>query len=240
MSFANVYDDAKRAEAYATLDFPGTYYLAFRDLPAIISEHVNGRQALDFGCGAGRSTRFLKRLGFDVTGIDVSSRMIELARAADPKGTYRRVADGDLTAFEGRRFDFILSAFAFDNIPGIAHRMELLRGLGRLLGSGGRLVLLGSTPDIYTHEWASFTTEAFPENRRARGGDEVRIVMKDVPDRRPVVDLVWFHEDYLGLFAAAGLALVAEHRPLGREGEGQKWLAETTVAPWAIYVLKKL
>ena len=34
MSFTNVYDDAQRAEAYGTLECPGTYYLAYRDLPA--------------------------------------------------------------------------------------------------------------------------------------------------------------------------------------------------------------
>ncbi|MEE8632751.1 MAG: class I SAM-dependent methyltransferase, partial [Candidatus Bathyarchaeia archaeon] len=62
MEFSNVYEDSERAEAYSKLEFPGTYYLAYRDLPKIISDHVKGREALDFGCGTGRSTRFLKRL----------------------------------------------------------------------------------------------------------------------------------------------------------------------------------
>ena len=51
VSFSNVYDDTERAKAYAALEFPGTYYLAYRDLPAIISQyvaqHVSGREALD-------------------------------------------------------------------------------------------------------------------------------------------------------------------------------------------------
>ncbi|HSJ16044.1 MAG TPA: class I SAM-dependent methyltransferase, partial [Longimicrobiales bacterium] len=126
MSFSNVYDDAQRAAAYATLGFPGTYYLAFRDLPALIHEHVAGRRALDFGCGAGRSTRFLQQLGFDATGIDISASMIAAARRADPGGSYRLVADGDFGELEPGRFDLILSAFAFDNIPGTAWRAELL------------------------------------------------------------------------------------------------------------------
>lgn len=66
------------------LSFPATYYLAYRDLPAIISQyvaqHVSGREALDFGCGAGRSTRFLKKLGFNAVGIDISSSMIQVAK----------------------------------------------------------------------------------------------------------------------------------------------------------------
>ena len=40
--FSNCYEDARRAEAYAKLEFPGTYYLAYRDLPEIIFEHVTG------------------------------------------------------------------------------------------------------------------------------------------------------------------------------------------------------
>ena len=37
-------------------------------------------------------------------------------------------------------------------------------------------------PAIYVNEWASFSTRDFPENRNARDGDRVRIVMLDVPD----------------------------------------------------------
>jgi ubiquinone/menaquinone biosynthesis C-methylase UbiE len=239
MSFSNVYEDTVRAEAYAKLEFPGTYHLAFRDLPAIIAEHITGRKALDFGCGAGRSTRFLKKLGHDTIGIDISSSMITLARNVDPSGTYRLIDDGDFSAFEPARFDLILSAFAFDNIPDEKKRCELLSGLRRLLNSEGRIVLLGSTPDIYTHEWASFTTKDFPENRHARSGDKVRTVMKDVEDQRPVVDLFWRHEDYLNLFAASDLELVTHYKPLGHKDEPYQWLTETSIAPWVIYVLRK-
>jgi SAM-dependent methyltransferase len=239
MSFGNVYDDAERAEAYATLEFPGTYWLAFRDLSAIIAEHVAGRDALDFGCGAGRSTRFLKGLGFDATGIDVSESMIERARSADPGGDYRLIDDGDFSALEPARFDLILCAFPFDNIPGAERRRDLLRGMRGLLNSEGQIVLVGSAAEIYTHEWASFSTKDFPENARAKSGDTVRIVMTDVDDRRPVVDAIWFHDDYLRLFAEAGLDLVAHHSPLGRKDEPYAWVTETSISPWFIYVLKQ-
>ena len=237
MPFANVYDDARRADAYATLEFPATYYLAFRDLPAIIAQHVSGRVALDFGCGAGRSTRFLRTLGFEATGVDISASMIERAQAADREGSYRLIGDGDFSGLAPGSFDLILSAFAFDNIPGAARRAQLLGSLRQLLERDGRVILLDSTPEIYLHEWASFTTCAFPENRAARSGDPVRIVMKDVVDQRPVVDFLWSHEDYLGSFDAAGMHLIAEHRPLGSEREPWRWQSELSVAPWVIYVL---
>ena len=239
MSSTNVYADPTRAEAYAGLDFPGTYSLAFRDLPPLLEKHVAGRTALDFGCGAGRSTRFLKRLGFETIGIDISQRMIEMARAADPTGRYQRIENGDFTLLHPGRFDLVLCAFPFDNIPGVSNRRNLLHGLAQLLEPSGRIVILGSTPEIYLHEWASFTTKSFPANRTAKSGEEVHIVMKDVTDSRPVVDFLWSHEDYLELFATSGLELVTEHRPLGSEKEPYDWVSETSVAPWVLYILKK-
>lgn len=238
MPFPNAYDDPQRATAYAALEFPGTYYLAFRDLPEIITRHVDGRVALDFGCGTGRSSRFLQRLGFGTTGVDISASMLEQARRADPGGAYRLIGDGDFGGLAPGSFDLVLSAFAFDNIAGAVRRAALLGGLRKLLTPKGRIILLDSTPEIYAHEWVSFTTSAFAENRAARGGDPVRIVMKDGGDQRPIVDFIWFDEDYLRLFAAAGLALVAVHRPLGNPEEPWDWGSELTIAPWVIYVLE--
>src|SRR5262245_15256173 len=121
--FANVYDDQARAAAYSTLEFPGTYYLAYRDLPEIIREHVCGRTALDFGCGAGRSTRFLRGLGFEVVAVDVSAPMLGRARERDPKGDYRLVPDGDLSGLPADSFDLALSAFTFDNVPTVEKKV---------------------------------------------------------------------------------------------------------------------
>ncbi len=111
MGFVNCYEDVTRASAYATLEFRNTYYLAFRDVPAIISEHVAGKRALDFGCGTGRSTRLLRQLGFPATGVDISEDMLRLARTADPEGDYRLVPEDNLSQFANRAFDLIFSAF---------------------------------------------------------------------------------------------------------------------------------
>ncbi len=239
MSFSNVYEDPRRAAAYATLEFPGTYFLAYRDLPALFREHVHGRCALDFGCGAGRSTRFLARLGFEATGVDVSAEMVRLARERDPGGDYRVIADGDFSALPAGGFDLVQSLFTFDNVPGRDHKTALFAGLRERLAPGGRLVSLVSTPEIYVNEWASFTTKDFPGNRAAKAGDPVHTRMVDVEDPRPVEDVLWPHEDYLDVHAGAGLRAVAEHRPLGRADDGVAWVSETRVAPWAIYVLER-
>jgi SAM-dependent methyltransferase len=236
--FSNVYDDNTRAESYAKLEFPGTYYLAYRDLPQIISKHVKGKKALDFGCGTGRSTRFLKKLGFDAVGIDIAPDMIRKAREFDPEGTYYLIKDGGLGQFRGADFDLALSVFTFDNIA--ENKIGLFRQLRDLLNSNGRIISVVSSPDIYKNEWASFTTKDFPENLTARSGDKVRIIMTDVEDRRPVEDIVWYDESYCEVYKQAGLELVETYKPLGREDETVVWVNETRIAPWVIYVLKKI
>lgn len=236
MDFSNVYDDATRALSYASLEFPNTYYLAFRDLPGILGRWAPGRAALDFGCGTGRSTRFLKGLGFDALGVDLAPAMLALARERDPTGDYHLVGEDGPIEFPGASFDLVLAAFTFDNVPGPETKVRLLTTLRRLLRPAGVLVNLVSSPDIYRNEWASFSTRDFPENRTARSGDRVRTVMTDVPDRRPVDDILWDHEAYLASYSAAGLEVLEVHRPLGRADEPYPWVAETRIAPWVIYV----
>lgn len=238
MNFVNCYADADRANAYATLEFANTYYLAYRDLPAILAEHVTGTRALDFGCGTGRSTRFLRKLGFGVTGIDVSEQMLQIARATDSSADYRLVPSNNITDFTAETFDLVLSAFTFDNIPGTM-KASIFCDLGRLLTAKGRIVCLVSSPEIYTHEWASFTTKDFPENAKARSGDVVRIVVTDHEDRRPVEDILWADESYRAIFQQAGLDTVQVLRPLAKGDEPYSWVSETKTPPWVIYVLKR-
>jgi len=117
MEFSNTYQDPRRAAAYDELEFGGTYYLAFRDLPRLLRVNVSGERAVDFGCGTGRSTRFLQQHGLATVGLDISAEMVAIARKRDPAGDYRVIADGDFSALPAAGFDLILSAFTFDNIP---------------------------------------------------------------------------------------------------------------------------
>jgi len=239
MGFFNSYDDAKRAEAYAKLEFPGTYYLAYRDLPEIIFEHVKGRKAVDFGCGTGRSTRFLRKLGFDAVGVDIAEDMIKKARELDPRGDYRHVRESSLNELENEAYDLVLSAFTFDNIPTMEKKVENLKAIRMLLKSEGIIVNLVSSPEIYTHEWTSFSTKDFPENKHAKSGDKVKIIITETDDQRPVEDVVWTNEYYQKVFNKAELECTRIYKPLAKDDEPYEWINETKIAPWVIYVLKK-
>ena len=239
MSFFNTYADESYSASYAKIEFPGCYYLAYRDIPEVIRKYGLTGRAVDFGCGAGRSTRFLRGLGFDVTGIDISGSMIDKARELDPAGRYLVIRDGDFSGLPQNAFDLVLSMFTFDNIAGEAWRAELFRRLGNLLNDNGKIICLDSTPEMYTHEWVSFSSRDFPENARATSGDKVRVINLDSGDRRPCGDILWTDEDYRACFENAGLRLAGSQKVFAREDEPYPWINETKIAPWIIYIAER-
>ena len=83
------------------------------DAPPLIAAHagllpaVTGDRVLDIACGQGRMSRYLARLGADVTGIDIPAAMLGKVRAAGPGNITYIHADvtGHLAWWDGRSFD---------------------------------------------------------------------------------------------------------------------------------------
>lgn len=166
--------------------------------------------------------------------------MLTLARKRDPHGEYRLVPDGKLGGFATGVYDLVLCAFTFDNIPTMEKKVLLFQSLKHLLKPNGCLVSIVSSPEIYVNEWASFSTKNFPQNRNAKSGEKVFIVMLDVEDSRPVEDIIWTDQAYEETYKRAGLVPVDIYKPLGKEAEPYKWVSEKTIAPWVIYVLRAI
>lgn len=101
---------------------------------------VQGRRALDAGCGGGRYTVALKRLGFrSVTGVDFSPSAIRDARArlrqSGIRGVTYKVASVLKLPFPKNSFDFVFSNGV------LHHTRDMRRGveeLLRVLKPGGR------------------------------------------------------------------------------------------------------
>lgn len=94
-------------------------------------------RVLDLGCGEGRVARELKDRGYDVTGIDVSPTLVELARGDDPDGDYR-VADAAELPFEDGSFELVV---AFMSLQDMDDAEAAIREAARVLAPGGRLCL---------------------------------------------------------------------------------------------------
>ena len=181
MTFRNVYEDEVRAEAYSRLEFPGTYFLAFRDLPDIVCQRHVDRPA-------GPRLRLRRR---PIHALPPPARLRggrgRRLGGHDPKGPRARPG-GRLPSRRDRRprrprprSPRTSSSRRSPSTTSRRRRRWLTSaGSARLLAPEGRIVNLVSTPEIYTHEWASFSTRDFPENR----GAEERRRRPDRDDRR--------------------------------------------------------
>lgn len=96
--------------------------------------------ALDFGCGVGRLTQALARRFASCTGIDISVRMIEKARALNLYPNCRYVIGSGLTLpFASAGFTFVYSNIVLQHmLPEYAQ--AYLREFVRVLAPGGILV----------------------------------------------------------------------------------------------------
>lgn len=94
-----------------------------------------GSSILDLGCGAGKPVdKFLVDRGHQVMGIDISSKMIELAKIHVPEAKYL-VRDISELKREEYRVDAVVSFYTIIHIPKENHR-ELFTKINSFLPEG--------------------------------------------------------------------------------------------------------
>ncbi|MCC8991834.1 MAG: class I SAM-dependent methyltransferase [Streptococcus sp.] len=110
-----------------------------------------GGQILDAGCGAGEPTaRYFVDRGDTVTGIDVSERMLMLARRQVPEATFQQMDMRDLT-FLSASFDAITAVYTVFHLPRADHA-ALFAGFARVLAPGGQVLLTLATREYTGQE----------------------------------------------------------------------------------------
>lgn len=106
-------------------------------------------RALDIGCGTGTNVLWLAAQGFDVTGVDVSPRAIELAKAksAGAEGRFTFATLDILTdEIPSGPFDFVFDRGCFHVFDEPADRARFAERVAESLRPGGSwLSLMGST-----------------------------------------------------------------------------------------------
>jgi ubiquinone/menaquinone biosynthesis C-methylase UbiE len=125
------------------------------------------RDVLEVGCGPGEAAeRIARELGARVVAVDLSPRMVELARA---RAVDARVGDVQDLQFPDESFDCALAAWV------LFHPADLERALSelaRVLRPGGRLVAATNGEDHLAELWQSVRADPWVLPFRSENGDE--------------------------------------------------------------------
>jgi malonyl-CoA O-methyltransferase len=151
---------------------------------------LEGRRALDLGCGTGRHTVALAAAGAQVAALDMTPEMLARARAKLPGeavGWVRHVLPRPLP-FREAAFDVVVLGLVAEHVADLA---RLLGEGRRVLAPSGRLILSALHPE------------------RTAEGQRARFIDPQTGRRRPIQTFHRTSADYLEAAAAAGLHLEA-------------------------------
>jgi toxoflavin synthase len=146
------YNESRIAEQYReSRAQPGRSHIETYSVLKLIGD-VEGKRVLDVACGEGHFTRLLRSAGAaDVVGVDISERMIDLAReqeARQPLGIEYRVEDAK-TVVGQPDFDLVVGVWLLVYAQTGAELVQMCQGLASRLRPGGRLVTVVNNPALY-------------------------------------------------------------------------------------------
>ncbi len=83
---------------------------------AFVKELPSGAHVLDVGCGSGVKSKYLAKHGLHVVGIDISDKLLEIARRETPEAEFRELSMYDLDS-TSETFDGIFAQASLLHIP---------------------------------------------------------------------------------------------------------------------------
>ncbi len=122
-----------------------------RELLNRFAAEVAGQEEVcDMGCGPGQVARYLRDVGAQVFGLDISPRMVEQARHRNPDISFQ---EGDMTALPmpDSALAGIAAFYAIVNIPKESLGI-VFREMARVLKPGGLLLLAFHIGNELLHE----------------------------------------------------------------------------------------
>jgi ubiquinone/menaquinone biosynthesis C-methylase UbiE len=160
---------ADGATIYGTLGIEGTTYeVGYDFVRESLGDGIAGKVFLDFGCGAGRSTFFLKALGAGhVYGVDHDQNMLNLALAARQRGV-EFLLISDTIPLPDEAVDGAISLTVFVEIRTATAMINACREVARVLRRGSPFILMSVSPMAFGHTFRSF---GYPITEPLHSGD---------------------------------------------------------------------
>ena len=158
---------ADSARRYGSLGIEGTTYEIGFDAVRELLGDITRKTFLDFGCGAGRSTAFLRALGADyVYGVDHDRNMLEAARSREVGGATFLFAD-DAIPLPGESVDGAVSMSVFVEIRTLSQMARICAQVARVLRPGSPFIVESSNPMAFGHSFRSYRYPQAAESLRS-------------------------------------------------------------------------
>ena len=168
---------SKAATVYET-DQAGVYKMCKKDYPDVLAELENEdfNDLLDCGCGTAPMLSLLKEKYPDrhYTGIDLTPKMIEVAKAKKMQGVELVVGDCEKLPFAAESFDVVICCQSFHHYPNV---QDFFYSVYRVLRPGGRLILRDMTSNCPPVRWFMNNVEMRIINLTGHG--DVHVYGKD-------------------------------------------------------------
>lgn len=110
-----------------------------QNLVDLFVDNINGNIILDAGCGHGRDAEYLSKLGFGVVGIDLSYKLLDIARKKAQKASFY-LMDMRKLGFHNNSFDAIWACASFLHIPK-KEAKQTLKEFHRVLKNTGMIFI---------------------------------------------------------------------------------------------------
>ncbi|MDR0819430.1 MAG: class I SAM-dependent methyltransferase [Oscillospiraceae bacterium] len=141
----NIYDNPVFFDGYRKLRENPDSANILLEKPALfeLSPDLTGKIVLDLGCGYGKNcAEFYRRGAKSVVGVDISEKMLEVAKSENHGIRFERLDMNDLSALKGK-FDVIFSSLAAHYIEDFDKFAEAVSGS---LNSGGYFIFSQEHP----------------------------------------------------------------------------------------------
>ena len=152
MAKQNIYDNETFFAGYKKIRDNEANANNLFEIPALFSmmPDLQGKRVLDLGCGFGEHCKRFVECGAEkVVGIDISEKMLEVAKAenADPKITYINMPMEEIAQLQ-EQFDVVISSLAFHYVEDFD---GVISSIYKMLKDGGMFVFSQENPLCTCH-----------------------------------------------------------------------------------------
>lgn len=181
----DLWADGYGAQVHLLEDTEEYPYAGYTKLLNEVYRHVHetkGNTVFDLGFGTGILAKKLYQEGYQISGIDISEQMVDIAREQMPKGNF---VQQDFTlglpmSILDKKYDVIISTYAFHHLDRY-EKPKMIEELYRHLNVGGKIIIGDLAFDTLAEvkKFRKENHDAWNSNDMYLVFDEVK---KDFPD----------------------------------------------------------